>query len=442
MPVITAQMRQILSPMKKSVQVLRRMADGDPTSTSDFLSAQFQNPGDILSVLLLLGHEVVHKAIAQLAGAGPLTPVAFSYGWVAYAATALLAAFSDGKLMPSTDTQEPLIISPTTGHHRTTRNWVISRLLRDLEYSFDASTKNEASHPDPNSTEEVNLAPGQTRWEPLRVSVFEVDKTREPGVPIRDWIWFCGVGVILVQLVVSTVPWIRDGEWGPFIVTGAGTVLALISGSLPQFRKEKWACPRDGGDAVILTRGNGSRHAVLILRSKVSPSKSSEPTTDVSRGLDFEILAEGSRPQFKRNRNANWETIRPSGITRGAVAVQAFFWVLLLICTSGLKENTWYLLGIGLLGSIQNVIAASAIREPGTYGVHLNFKEKITGRSVREILKATEEKYEFAGLSLVDIFFPGSMRVKDSAEIAFWREVQDKRNGENAFGHRIDSLPP
>ncbi|KAF3129551.1 hypothetical protein TWF703_008838 [Orbilia oligospora] len=404
MPVITAQMRQILSPMKKSVQVLRRMADGDPTSTSDFLSAQFQNPGDILSVLLLLGHEVVHKAIAQLAGAGPLTPVAFSYGWVAYAATALLAAFS--------------------------------------EYSFDASTENETSHPDPNSTEEVNLAPGQTRWEPLRVSVFEVDKTREPGVPIRDWIWFCGVGVILVQLVVSTVPWIRDGEWGPFIVTGAGTVLALISGSLPQFRKEKWACPRDGGDAVILTRGNGSRHAVLILRSKVSPSKSSEPTTDVSRGLDFEILAEGSRPQFKRNRNANWETIRPSGITRGAVAVQAFFWVLLLICTSGLKENTWYLLGIGLLGSIQNVIAASAIREPGTYGVHLNFKEKITGRSVREILKATEEKYEFAGLSLVDIFFPGSMRVKDSAEIAFWREVQDKRNGENAFGHRIDSLPP
>ncbi|KAF3181076.1 hypothetical protein TWF788_006577 [Orbilia oligospora] len=299
-------------------------------------------------------HEVVHKAIAQLAGAGPLTPVAFS----------------------------------------TTRNWVISRLLRDLEYSFDASTENEASHPDPDSTEEVKLAPGQTRWEPLRVSVFEVDKSREPGVPIRDWIWFCGIGVILVQLVVSTVPWIRDGEWGPFIVTGAGTVLALISGSLSQFRKEKWACPRDGGDAVILTRGNGSRHAVLILRSKVSPSKSSEPTTDVSRGLDFEILAEGS-----------------------------------------------HLLGIGLLGSIQNVIAASAIREPGTYGVHLKFKEKITGGSVREILKATEEKYEFAGLSLVDIFFPGSMRVKKDDEIAFWREVQDKRNSENAFGHRIDSLP-
>ncbi|KAF3207180.1 hypothetical protein TWF191_001107 [Orbilia oligospora] len=296
--------------------------------------------------------------------------------------------------MPSTDTQEPLIISPTTGHHRTTRNWVISRLLRDLEYSFDASTENEASHPDPDSTEEVKLAPGQTRWEPLRVSVFEVDKSREPGVPIRDWIWFCGIGVILVQLVVSTVPWIRDGEWGPFIVTGAGTVLALISGSLSQFRKEKWACPRDGGDAVILTRGNGSRHAVLILRSKVSPSKSSEPTTDVSRGLDFEILAEGS-----------------------------------------------HLLGIGLLGSIQNVIAASAIREPGTYGVHLKFKEKITGGSVREILKATEEKYEFAGLSLVDIFFPGSMRVKKDDEIAFWREVQDKRNSENAFGHRIDSLP-
>lgn len=63
-----------------------------PSTVSDYLTVQWLNPGDILSVLLLLGPDIVQRAVAQLAGRA-VTPVVFSFGWVAYAASALLTAF-------------------------------------------------------------------------------------------------------------------------------------------------------------------------------------------------------------------------------------------------------------------------------------------------------------------------------------------------------------
>lgn len=60
-------------------------------TTADFQS-QWQNPSDILSLLMILGPDVVWRALAQLCGE-KLTPVVFSYGWVGYAVNALVAAF-------------------------------------------------------------------------------------------------------------------------------------------------------------------------------------------------------------------------------------------------------------------------------------------------------------------------------------------------------------
>lgn len=42
--------------------------------------AQLRNPGDVFSVLLLLGGDIVARAIAQLVGPRGFTPVAFSFG--------------------------------------------------------------------------------------------------------------------------------------------------------------------------------------------------------------------------------------------------------------------------------------------------------------------------------------------------------------------------
>lgn len=83
------------------------------------LKSQWQNPGDIFSLLLLVGGDVVQKAVAQLVGvrfrvmqrsaAIYLTPVVFSFGWVAYAFTSLAAALGDHGLMPAPDTETQVI---------------------------------------------------------------------------------------------------------------------------------------------------------------------------------------------------------------------------------------------------------------------------------------------------------------------------------------------
>jgi hypothetical protein len=52
--------------------------------TKEWLRAQWSNPTDIFTILLIFGGEVVQVAMAQLC-AGPvpyLTPVSFSFGWV------------------------------------------------------------------------------------------------------------------------------------------------------------------------------------------------------------------------------------------------------------------------------------------------------------------------------------------------------------------------
>src|SRR4051794_10865940 len=79
--------------LEGSAQLLqtRHVNITNPDTVQDYLAAQWVNPSDILSILLLLGPEIVQGAVAQLAGRA-ITPVAFSFGWVAYASRALLNA--------------------------------------------------------------------------------------------------------------------------------------------------------------------------------------------------------------------------------------------------------------------------------------------------------------------------------------------------------------
>jgi hypothetical protein len=233
---------------------------------------------------------------------------------------------SGGRLMPACDTPEPEVIGATSGHRRTTKTWVLGRLLRDLEYEIDKKMANEQEHIPPTHTtgkqvaQDVrNTGQAQRPWEALRVAVFEVDETHQHGVPSLDWVWLSGFIVIAIQLVISIIPWIIDGYWGAFMVTLLGNVLSLTGSSLPQWREEKWPCGRKGrkgGATVTLTRGNGSRYAALILGKS-------------GFGLDLEIMARGTR------------TIRPSWLTRIVVGILAVLWIMLLLCAAGLKQSTW-----------------------------------------------------------------------------------------------------
>lgn len=66
------------------------------------ISSQWTHPRDVLSVLLIIGGDVVQKAIAQTAG-GAFTPVCFSFGWVRYSFLVLVGILGDGRLLPEPD---------------------------------------------------------------------------------------------------------------------------------------------------------------------------------------------------------------------------------------------------------------------------------------------------------------------------------------------------
>lgn len=101
------------------------------------------------------------------------------------------------------------------------------------------------------------------------------------------------------------------------------------------------------------------------------------------------------------------------------------------------------LLGIGLLGSIQNLVAASIPRSPSSLGIHIKEKTAIKGRSVSEVLKEVEREYPLLGTALLDVFFPGSLRIDKTnvEDIFFWRSAMNDRFKENTHGIRLDRLP-
>ncbi|RYP32559.1 hypothetical protein DL767_005171 [Monosporascus sp. MG133] len=371
-----------------------------------FISAQWTNPSDILSVLLLLGPDMVKKAIAQLAGR-TITPIAFSFGWVGYAAKVLLSAFGRGlldnlRLMPDTDLAGTLIISALSGQCMTTKNWILGRLLRDEDDRFERERSLEQNR--------------SGEWVALSITIYKWDDNPllTPGVPKMDWVWYSGIVMILVQLAVSAIPWILRGDWGVFLIASTGSLLAVTGASLPQWRQEKWGCPKTGGATIALTQGNGNQNVTVILGSR-------------GFGLDLETLAQGI------------DTGAPTVFTKVISVILALCWVALLIVVGGMKENTWYILGIGFLGSMQNLYAAGTARHPSALGIHLKRVETIRAGKVAAALKQLEEKYPLVGTSLAPIFFPGSLRVKGD-DLKFWHSALQARMAPNKFGTRLDAI--
>ncbi|PVH67752.1 hypothetical protein DL98DRAFT_662497 [Cadophora sp. DSE1049] len=313
-------------------------------STMDELGQQWINPGDILSLLLLIGADIIQKAIAQLAGRtvkpfggkGPevaITPVAFSFGWVAYSFMNLLSAIGEKQLMPTSDCPS-IVVNCENGHMRSNQSWILGRLLRDHEASHEV---------DPTDPSDDNRpSPGAMgRAESIRIDIFELGPSLVPEI---DFPWYLGWLVMVAQLVIAIMPWVFYGDWGVMIIVSCGNLLALLTCGSPQWKSEKWAGRKLKSDKITcLTRGNGHLHIMVFIGSEGS--------------WDLETLAtstSASRP----------ETAQISFIL-------AIFWTGLLISVSGLKNHAWYLIGIGGLGMVQNIHAAGSARKPGAMDLHL-----------------------------------------------------------------------
>lgn len=331
---------------------------------SSRLASQWQNPNDVLTVLLIIGGDVVQKALAQLSG-GYFVPVAFSFGWVSYSISALLVAYGEGTLMPSTP-YPSVLINAQSGYARLNYSWILNRVLRVIE----------------SSLEPLDAA--------LCVSVYRCKPYSKR--PPNDFLWWSGVITMGLQLGISGIPFAIERDWSTLLFTGTGTLLALVGGSLPQWRNEKWGSRYDDrGSTFCLTRGNGFQHVVVI---------QNEP-----RGcLNLEDLAPPRR----------------TGCSRGCktmVMVSAFLWTLFLINVCGVKQNTWYLLGVGCMGMIQNIFVAAIPRQPSAMGLPLEFVDRIDGKKVMGVLMDTEIRFPSVGAALVQTFFPGKLR---DHEQAFW----------------------
>lgn len=186
-------------------------------------------------------------------------------------------------------------------------------------------------------------------------------------------------------------------------------MLSYLSASLPQWRREKWharGTPKD----VALTLGNGAQHVIIIKAS----------TSSRVMALDLEDLAAGRAPDL-------WST-------RIATTILAVLWLALLITCTGIHVHTWYLLGVGSVGMLHNIIVAGAPRRPEALGLPLELvrenntendpvvvaeggEEEVTEcgaavfaePKVMWTLMALEERYEGYGKALVPEFFGGKL---------------------------------
>ena len=113
----------------RGAQVSNATVSNSANTTQHQLSDQWANPSDVLSVLLIIGGDIVQKALAQATG-GYFTPVCFSFGWVAYSLNALISILGDGRLLPEPD--HPVkIFNLDNGYVRENKNWIVGRVLRD-----------------------------------------------------------------------------------------------------------------------------------------------------------------------------------------------------------------------------------------------------------------------------------------------------------------------
>jgi hypothetical protein len=109
--------------------------------------------------------------------------------------------------MPDTDMVNTSVIGLQTGHSRTTKNWILGRLLRDEDDRVDQEMEHEQNHTPPKNDAEIHNPPppnytdsqlaaqsaASREWEALRLTIYEVDATPPTphGVPNP------GLGVVL-----------------------------------------------------------------------------------------------------------------------------------------------------------------------------------------------------------------------------------------------------
>ncbi|KAH7130561.1 hypothetical protein B0J11DRAFT_602911 [Dendryphion nanum] len=369
------------------------------------------------TILLLLGGDVVSRALAQLAG-GFVTPVAFSFGWVSYAVSAINSAIGENKLMPGADTP-CTVINAANGQSRSNGSWVLGRLMRDFEYWMGKPVKDKVLELK-NSKWEYDKAQAKSKGEDVKkiefpshaglvLSFWKFDENKKQQFqrPGRDVLFWSGIIVAFLQLGISAIPFGLYGNWAVFLVTASAVVLCLLTGCHTQWRREKWACRQIEGRkrTYILTRGNGAQHAIIVECDGC--------------GLNLEDLCTGFD---------NLDSPSISKTTRLSMVVLGSLWIILLITSSSsaLTEQSWYLIAVGGIGMLQNMFVAGWSRHPEALGIPLKFTTVIGSPKVITALIEAEKGFPTVGRALVGTFFPGGLFPNEEKEL---EAIEDEEKG-------------
>lgn len=140
------------------------------------------------------------------------------------------------------------------------------------------------------------------------------------------------------------------------------------------------------------------------------------------RGLDLEDLATGF---------ANVDAPHITVSSRLISVVLGIMWVLLLITSSALVNDAWFLIAVGGIGMLQNMFVAAWTRKPEALGVPLDYKGVVGSPKVMDVLLEVERQYEKVGYNMTGTFFPSGIRDNEKAKFDAIKE-EHKRKREEA----------
>ncbi|KAK5662280.1 hypothetical protein OQA88_8186 [Cercophora sp. LCS_1] len=279
-------------------------------------------------------------------------------------------------------------------------SWILGRIVRDFGMWGHPASKAMAVA-NIESTWARTLAKDPAAKKPTRgglvVSIYQPSTRKPAGVPERDVVYWSGIVTILLQLCVAAIPCAISSNWGILMITACGTALSLLTGMLPQWEREKWACRRRSNDTYVLTRGNGAQHAIVVLGN--------------GRGLNLEDLAAG---QSNMDTSTSWST-------RIATVLLAVSWVLLLLTAPGLVAELWFLIAVGGIGIVHNIVVAGCARRPESFGIPLEFVTAFGQSKVMRTLFEVEQHYPALGRSMVSEFFSGNLTADEERR---WNELE------------------
>lgn len=338
-----------------------------------------------------------------------MTPIAFSFGWVAYAITAVLGAAGDNRLISCAPEVPLKVFDLETRYGRDNRSWVLGRLMKTYDSWMPEEVREKMGKPKGGLFErrggppdvEAGQRPQPAELRKIGLCVAVYTWGGEAGRPALDFIWWSGLVTTAVQLGVAAIPWALRGNWAIFLAASTGSLLAYVSASLPHWREEKFkARSKVDEQDFALTSGQGSQHVLIVMGAR--RGKKETPW-----GLNLADLAGGRPPEMPN--------------TRIWTAMLAILWVVFLITCIGIVSDTWFLLAVGGLGMLHNLICAGWPRRPAAMGLPIrltgitdNGKQSQTQIFAEEkamwTLMELELEHAGFGKALLREFFPGPLR--------------------------------